>query len=63
MALFEAKLLTAMLVRRFRFTMAEEEAAKVTYSMMLTMSICNDKGDPQGQPRSHRLMMTPIPRT
>ena len=63
MALFEAKLLTAMLVRRFRFVMDPVESAKVTYSMMMTMSICNDKGLPEDQPRSHNLWMVPKRRT
>ena len=63
MALFEAKLLTTMLIRCFRFEMDPAEAAKVTYSMMMTMSICNDKGCPADQPRSHHLWMLAKRRT
>jgi hypothetical protein len=62
MALFEAKLLTVMLIRRFRFRMAVGEAEKITYAMMLTMSICNDKGAAVGAPRSHNLWMHADPR-
>ena len=61
--MFEAKLLTAMLVRRFQFGMRKEEAAMITYNLSLTMSICNDKGAPTGgAPRSHNLWMQVNPR-
>ena len=63
MAIFEAKLLTAMLVRKFRFRMRPEEAAKITYNLSLTMSVCNDKGAKPGTQRSHHLWMRPVPRT
>ena len=41
MALFEAKLVATMLLQRFSFTLQEGEKENITYSFMLTMSLCN----------------------
>jgi hypothetical protein len=41
MALLSAKVLTTMLLQHFRFTLEEGEAGKITYSLMLTMSVRN----------------------
>jgi len=54
MAVFEAKLLTSMLVRKFSFELVPGEAEKITYSLMLTMSIANSSDG-----TSHQLKMIP----
>ena len=52
MALFEAKLLTAMLVKNFTFSIKPEELEKVTYSATITMCVKNG-------PNSHKLLLKP----
>jgi len=54
MAIFEAKICTAMLLQRFSFTMPPGEAEKIHYSNTLTMSVCNSK-----KQDSHNLWMEP----
>mmetsp|Transcript_9484 Transcript_9484/g.20903 ORF Transcript_9484/g.20903 Transcript_9484/m.20903 type:complete len:540 (+) Transcript_9484:53-1672(+) len=54
MALFETKVLVAMLLQEFSFSLKEGEVDKVHYSMMITMSLCNSKGQD-----SHNLWMIP----
>jgi len=58
MAIFEAKVLTAMLLQDFSFTLAAGEAEKIHYSLMLTMSVCNSK-----EQDSHNLWLIPEQRT
>lgn len=48
MAIFEAKLLACKLLQRYTFSLAPGEAEKITYSMKVTMSISNDKGQSEG---------------
>lgn len=43
MALFETKLVTTMLIQRYSFTIDPTEAEKITYSLMITMSIQNSE--------------------
>ena len=56
MALFEAKLLTAMLFSRFKFKMCDGEAEKIGYSLMLTMSVRNSR---PGEEPTHELNVIP----
>ena len=42
MAVFSSKILTAMLLQQFRFTLEQGEIEKITYSLMLTMSLKNN---------------------
>jgi cytochrome P450 len=57
MAIFEVKVVAVMLLQTFTFSMCPREAERVHYSMMITMSICNSKGQD-----SHCLWLTPTPR-
>jgi len=57
MAIFESKVAAAMLLQDFTFSMAAEEAAKVTYAFMITMSVCNSP-----QQDSHNLWIAAKPR-
>ena len=57
MAKFETKLLLTMLVRRFAFALRAGEAEKITYSLTVTMALCNSK-----QQDSHNLWVVPTPR-
>ena len=41
MALFESKLVATMLLQRFSFSLKPGEKENITYSFMVTMSICN----------------------
>ena len=54
MAIFEAKLLAAIVLRHFSFTLLDGEAEKITYSLMITMSLCNSK-----TADSHNLWLLP----
>jgi len=54
MAIYEAKVLAAMLLQQFSFTLLEGEAEKIHYSNMLTMSLCNSKDQD-----SHNLWLIP----
>eukprot|EP00927_Polykrikos_kofoidii_P015903 TRINITY_DN1712_c0_g3_i1.p1 TRINITY_DN1712_c0_g3~~TRINITY_DN1712_c0_g3_i1.p1 ORF type:complete len:559 (-),score=69.55 TRINITY_DN1712_c0_g3_i1:94-1770(-) len=54
MAIFEAKLVCAMLLQEFSFTLLPGEAEKINYSNMITMSICNSKDQD-----SHQLWIVP----
>lgn len=54
MALFEAKVATTMLLQRFSFELAPGELEKITYSEMITMSLCNSKNQD-----SHNLWVLP----
>jgi cytochrome P450 len=54
MAIFEAKLVTCMLLQEFSFTLASGEDSKIHYSHMLTMSVCNSK-----EQDSHNLWLVP----
>ena len=47
----------------FFLTWALFQAAKITYNLSLTMSVCNDKGAKPGAQRSHHLWMRPVPRS
>eukprot|EP00516_Mucochytrium_quahogii_P011445 CAMPEP_0203783606 /NCGR_PEP_ID=MMETSP0100_2-20121128/12_1 /ASSEMBLY_ACC=CAM_ASM_000210 /TAXON_ID=96639 /ORGANISM=" , Strain NY0313808BC1" /LENGTH=550 /DNA_ID=CAMNT_0050685511 /DNA_START=95 /DNA_END=1747 /DNA_ORIENTATION=- len=42
MAIFEAKTLTAKLLQKFTFSLLPGEAEKISYSLMITMSLTND---------------------
>ena len=57
MAQFEAKLVAAKLLRRFSFELKDGEAEKITYSLNITMSLCNSP-----QKDSFNLWVRPIPR-
>jgi hypothetical protein len=57
MALIEAKMLTCMLLQKFTFALLPGEAEKITYSAMITMSLCNSK-----KADSHNLWLVPQPR-
>jgi cytochrome P450 len=61
MAIFEAKIVTAMLLRELSFEMDPAEADKITYhAVALTMSIVNTKGtDKEKTFDSHNLWLTP----
>lgn len=52
MAVFEAKLLMSVLLKEYSFGLKDGEASKISYSIMLTMSIRNG-------PDSHSLWMIP----
>mmetsp|Transcript_17637 Transcript_17637/g.45312 ORF Transcript_17637/g.45312 Transcript_17637/m.45312 type:complete len:547 (+) Transcript_17637:33-1673(+) len=54
MAIMESKIVAAMLLQRFSFTLAKGEAEKIHYSAMLTMSVCNSKNQD-----SHNLWLIP----
>eukprot|EP00927_Polykrikos_kofoidii_P015906 TRINITY_DN1712_c0_g6_i1.p1 TRINITY_DN1712_c0_g6~~TRINITY_DN1712_c0_g6_i1.p1 ORF type:complete len:592 (-),score=74.02 TRINITY_DN1712_c0_g6_i1:80-1756(-) len=54
MAIFEAKLVCAMLLQDFSFTLLPGEAEKIHYSPLITMSICNSKDQD-----SHQLWIIP----
>ena len=54
MAVFEAKLVAALLLQEFTFSMDPAEAAKVTYSMTITMAVSNSPTQ-----ASHHLWLTP----
>eukprot|EP00510_Aplanochytrium_minuta_P000315 CAMPEP_0184022972 /NCGR_PEP_ID=MMETSP0954-20121128/11011_1 /TAXON_ID=627963 /ORGANISM="Aplanochytrium sp, Strain PBS07" /LENGTH=553 /DNA_ID=CAMNT_0026305623 /DNA_START=104 /DNA_END=1762 /DNA_ORIENTATION=+ len=54
MAQFESKLLASILLQRFTFSLLEGEAENITYSLMVTMSLCNKKDGPI-EDRSHYL--------
>merc|ERR1711972_283159 len=43
MAIFEAKLVTCLLLQEYTFELAPGEAEKITYNNTLTMSLCNSK--------------------
>mmetsp|Transcript_69660 Transcript_69660/g.197394 ORF Transcript_69660/g.197394 Transcript_69660/m.197394 type:complete len:298 (+) Transcript_69660:2-895(+) len=58
MAIFEAKVLTTMLLQEFSFRIAPGEAEKIHYSQMITMSVCNSKDQD-----SHNLWLIPERRT
>jgi len=57
MAIYEAKLAAANLLREYSFTLAPGEAEKITYSLMITMSLCNNKDQ-----TSHELNVIPTRR-
>ena len=57
MAKFETKLLLCMLARRFHFALRAGEAAKITYSLTVTMALCNSK-----KQDSHNLWVVPTRR-
>lgn len=62
MAVFETKTLAVRLLQEFTFTLREGEAERITYSAMLTMSLCNSKGDKERNCKgesSHELWLTP----
>jgi len=61
MAIFEAKIIAAMLMREFSFEMDAAEADKITYHpVALTLSIVNTKGTDQTNSfDSHNLWLTP----
>eukprot|EP00927_Polykrikos_kofoidii_P015905 TRINITY_DN1712_c0_g5_i1.p1 TRINITY_DN1712_c0_g5~~TRINITY_DN1712_c0_g5_i1.p1 ORF type:complete len:566 (-),score=87.67 TRINITY_DN1712_c0_g5_i1:59-1702(-) len=54
MAIFEAKLLAAVLLQEFSFALAPGEAERIHYGGMLTMSVCNSK-----EQDSHNLWLIP----
>jgi cytochrome P450 len=65
MAIFEAKIVSLMLLRKFDFSISACEAEKVTYlPLALTMSLCNSK-QPNGENKydSHNLWLTPTLRS
>ena len=57
MAKFEVKLLLVMLARRFSFALRAGEASNITYSLTVTMALCNKKDQ-----SSHHLWIVPTPR-
>lgn len=57
MAKFEAKLLAATLLQKFKFSIRAEEAKNISYSLLLTMSIVNNKDKSLG-----KLLLIPEPR-
>ena len=62
MALFEAKLLTCMLLQRFSFAPREGEADKISYGIGVTMCICNNKDARDPDERTHELWLVPTRR-
>ena len=60
-AIFEAKVLAVMLLQRFSFSIDPAEAERITYSLTLTMSICNSK-DAAIKDRTHKLLLQATPR-
>lgn len=54
MALFEAKLLLVQILKKYSFTLYTGEAEKITYSLTLTMAVCNSKTHD-----SHELLLVP----
>ena len=60
-AIFEAKVLAVMLLQRFSFSIDPAEAERITYSLTLTMSICNSK-DAAIKDRTHELLLQATPR-
>lgn len=54
MAQFEIKFLVCTMLQKFRFKMRPEEAKKITYSLMLTLSVVNDEAK-----KSPHLWVTP----
>ncbi|CAE8721990.1 unnamed protein product [Polarella glacialis] len=59
MAIFEAKLVAATLLRRFRFELQEGQAELITYGYKLTMNVCNDLGQ---EKESDHLWLVATPR-
>mmetsp|Transcript_12584 Transcript_12584/g.27892 ORF Transcript_12584/g.27892 Transcript_12584/m.27892 type:complete len:193 (+) Transcript_12584:2-580(+) len=57
MAIYEAKICAASLLREYSFALAPGEADKITYSLMITMSLCNNK-----EQTSHELNVIPTRR-
>ena len=60
-AIFEAKVLAVMLLQRFSFSIAPAEAERITYSITLTMNICNSKGAAM-EDRTYKLLLQAKPR-
>ena len=60
-AIFEAKILAVMLLQRFSFSIDPAEAQRITYSITLTMNICNNK-DAALKDRTHELLLQARPR-
>lgn len=54
MAVFEAKVITCMLLQRFSFSLLAGEESKITYSPTITMAVCNSK-----EQDSHNLWVLP----
>jgi len=52
MAQFEAKLLAAILLQKFRFSLLRGEEEKITYGLAITLILQNGKG-------SNKLLMIP----
>ena len=55
-AIFEAKILAVVLLQRFSFSIDPSEAKRITYSMSLTMCVCNNKDVPVSD-RTHQLLL------
>ena len=60
-AILEAKVLAVMLLQRFSFSIDPAEAERITYSLTLTMNICNNKGAAI-KDRTHKLLLKATPR-
>ena len=60
-AIFEAKVLAVVLLQRFSFSIDPAEAKRITYSLTLTMNICNNK-DADLKDRTYELMLKATPR-
>lgn len=58
MAIYESKVLAAMLLQQFSFALLDGEAEKIHYSLMITMSLCNSK-----KQDSHNLWLVPTRRS
>jgi len=58
MAIFEAKLVVAMLLQRYTFDLKPGEAEKIHYSGTITLAVCNSK-----QQDSHNLWVKPTKRS
>ena len=60
-AILEAKVLAVMLLQRFSFSIDPAEEKRITYSLTMTMSICNSK-DAAIKDRTHKLLLKATPR-
>ncbi|GBG29324.1 Cytochrome P450 704C1 [Hondaea fermentalgiana] len=62
MAKFEAKFLVSRLLQRFKFALAPSESAeKISYSLSLTMAICNERGSlPELSKHELNLVVRPL---
>ena len=61
LTIFGSKILSVMVLQRFSFSIDPAEAQRITYSITLTMNICNSK-DAELKDRTYELLLRPRPR-